>query len=289
MARRFVLRLLAALQPGAWYSVEQLLELIWRLDPGFLRGRQQTYATPAWWLERSDGEERRPLRASVREEWAAGEAEYLRRQFAVTLHTWGMLDLAHNSTGALAAVRLTALGAFLLAEPNTPAPAGAQSLLEGDWGAPALPTRSGDIAVQPLRAGPALLEALDRWMRISGIAGGRLLYALDADLTAAALDRGAVVDELPARLRVADPQTGGRVGDLVARRLGEWQAAYGASRIMEGWALLETRDEATLLEALAFVPELAARCRRLDARHVLVPPADLAALQAALARRGFTV
>ncbi|HEX6820308.1 MAG TPA: hypothetical protein VF120_18165, partial [Ktedonobacterales bacterium] len=121
------------------------------------------------------------------------------------------------------------------------------------------------------------------------LAGGRLLFRLDVDLAAAALDRGASPGDLPAKLRATDPQAGARTAELVARRLGEWHVAYGGSRIEEGWSLLEARDEATLVEALALVPAIAARCRRLDDRSVLIASADLSTLQAALARRGIRV
>jgi len=290
-ARRFVLQLLAHAEPGAWYALDDFAALAWRLDPLFLRGRQHTYATPAWWLERAEGA-RRPLRTSVREEWMAGEGAYLRLLLSGPLRWWGALDLARDAGGPPVAFRMTPFGRFLLDDGRGEPPEGSDGIeaaLAGAWGPPALPTLEGDLAVQPLAAGAGLLDAIERWARPMAARGGRLIYALAPDLVCAAFDRDASPEELPERLRAAGGQAGGRVAGLAARRLGEWRAAYGRTRIAEGWALLEARDEPTLVEALALAPEVAARCRKLGATCALVPSGDLPALRAILARRGYAV
>ncbi|MGH2487103.1 MAG: hypothetical protein ACRDHE_13925, partial [Ktedonobacterales bacterium] len=85
-ARRWVLRLLALMTPREWYRLDDIVDLIWRLRPGFLRGRQLTYETPAWWLERAST--RRPLRITEREEWQAGEGEFIRALIRGPLYWW---------------------------------------------------------------------------------------------------------------------------------------------------------------------------------------------------------
>jgi len=290
-ARRFVLRLLGAAASDAWYGLDEFIALVWRLDPLFLRGRQQPYETPSWWLERTgEGEGvRRPLRPSVREEWMAGEGAYLRLLLTGPLRAWGALELASDPAGHPVAFRLTPFGRLALRDGEDIQRAELDALLAGEWRPAVLPTRDGSLAVQPLAAGADLLDTFDRWAQPVSVAGGRLIYALTPDRACAAFDRGHLPDELSRRLRAVDPQGGERCAELVARRLGEWHAAYGATRIQDGWALLEARDEPTLVEALALVAGLAARCRRLDATHALVPAGDVAALQALLARRGYTV
>ncbi len=290
-ARRFVLRLLRASASNAWYALDDFVALIWRLDPLFLRGRQQTYETPAWWLERTGERDgvRRPLRPSVREEWMAGEGAYLRLLLTGPLRAWAAFELATDPAGHPVAFRLTPFGRLVLGEGEDVQRTERDALLAGDWGPAVLPTRDGGLAVQPLAAGADLLDMLERWALPASVAGGRLIYALSPDRACAAFDRGHVPDELPRCLRAVDPQGDERCADLVAGQLGEWHAVYGATRIQDGGALLEARDEPTLLEALALVPGLAARCRRLGATHALVPAEDVAALQSLLARRGYAV
>jgi len=353
-ARAFAVALLAHAELGVWYTFDDLFSLVWRVNPLFLRGRQQAYTVPAWRLERaSDG---RPLRPTVRDEWLAGEGAYLRALLTGPLHWWGALDLLEAapapspaqpapSTSAPApsalaqpmparlspppspplaapraiAFRLTDLGAYLLSDETgandavawaaapsvAPAPAGVASValgvgarqtwavrgataateaLVGDWGAPLLLTGEGALAAHPLAATASQLNALGAWARVTGVAGGRLIYTLSADLACAAFDRGQTPTDA-----VAAIQASGRVAERMLAQLQRWRAAYGDARIEAGWALLEARDEVALREALAYAPEIAARTRLLAPTLALVHPADLAALRATLARKGYVV
>lgn len=281
--RRFVLRLLRTGRPGVWYTLDSLLDLVWQLRPLFLRGRQQTYSAPAWWLER-DGQ---PLHPSVREEWLAGEGRYLRALLTDSLHNWGVLDLAFDAERTPRAFRLTPFGVFLLGQEAATDQPEIAAVLQGKWGPALLPTREGTLAVQPLATDAALLGALGHWARPTSIAGGRLIFTFSADLACAAFDHGAHPDDLLARLRALETSGGPRSADALAPRLAEWREAYGQTRIETAWALLEARDAPALAEALAAAPDIAARCRHLGDTFALVPPSDLAALQKALARRGY--
>jgi hypothetical protein len=282
-ARAEIVRLVALARPGVWYPLAGFLDLLWHVHPHYLRGRQQAYARPAWWLERS-GEPPRPLRAEVRDEWMAADGAFARGLLAGALHWWGALDLAAGPDGSPVAFRLTQIGRFLLGD-DTDAPEGEpRAALAGEWGAPVLVTREGSLAVQPMAATPGLLDALAVWARPTAIASGRLVYTLAPDLACAALDGGIAPDALLERLRNAD---GGRAAEAVAPRLRRWQAEYGKTRIESGWALLEAESEAALAEALAYVPALAAHCRRIAPALALVPVGEAAALAAALGRRGY--
>ena len=281
-ARAALVRLVALARPGMWYPLAGFLDLLWRIHPHYLRGRQQAYARPAWWLERSG--ERRPLRAEVREEWMAGEGEFARGLLAGALHWWGAVDLGAGPDGSPVAFRLTPVGRFLLADGGDAPEGELRAALAGEWGAPVLVTREGALAAQPMAAAPDLLDALAVWARPTAIAGGRLVYALAPDLACAALDGGIGPDALLGRLRDAD---GGRAAMAVEPRLRRWQAEYGRTRIESGWALLEAESEAALAEALAYVPALAAGCRRIAPALALVPAGEVAALAAALGRRGY--
>jgi hypothetical protein len=141
-AREFALRLLAAADVGMWYRLSDLRDLVWRIAPLFLRGRQRAYAAPAWWLRTAD--DPRPLRPTVREEWEAGEGHYLAALLAGPLHWLGALDLAHAPDGSLLAVRLTALGAFLLDRRETPA---SGNLGRAETTAAAAPIEQGAVTI----------------------------------------------------------------------------------------------------------------------------------------------
>ncbi|HEX8036944.1 MAG TPA: hypothetical protein VF510_24010 [Ktedonobacterales bacterium] len=301
-ARGTVLRLLQRLAPDAWHSFDDLRDLLWRVCPLFLRARQQTYSTPAWWLERPD--DRRPLRPTVPEEWQAAEGEYIRALLAGPLHWFGVFDLAHDvaaptpttgPTNIPIAFRLTPIGRYLLSDDRAAAQHEAEARaslasLTPDWGAPLVPTREGQLAVQPLAATNLDLPAtVGGWARPVAVAGRRIIYALAPDLACEMFDSGVAPDVLLAYLRAIDPVTGPRAAAAAQPQLRAWHTAYGRSRIETGWALIEAQDEATLVEALATVPDLVTRCRRLAPSIALVPPAAAPTLEAALARRGYAV
>ncbi|HEX9036493.1 MAG TPA: hypothetical protein VF808_05830 [Ktedonobacterales bacterium] len=288
-ALRWVTRLVGLAVPGAWYLTDDLLDLIWRVNPYFLRGRQIAWRTPVWRLERvSDA---RPLRPNVREEWLAGEGAYLRMLLAGPLHLWGALDLALDASGAPRLFRLTPLGVALLARPQRESTrahgeqerAAAQALAF-DWGQTATLTREGTLAVQPLAAPPPLLDGLDQWAEVSGLAGGRLLYTFTPARALARFDEGLNLERALAPLRAAGLI---RAAQALAPRLEGWRAGYGDARLTTGLVMLEGRDEATLREALAAAPGLAARARRLGPAVAALSPADAEILRAALAKKGW--
>jgi len=268
--------------------MSEFLELIWCLNPFFLRGRQNVFATPAWWLERTN--QHRPLQASVRGEWYEAEGEYIRAWFAGPLHWWGIFDLAMTESGRLAAFRLTPLGAYLLAtdQADEPKPEfGRLAVSQWDWGAPVVVTRAGTLALSPLAAGAPLLEALAHWAHPVAITGGRAIYAFDTELAAEAFDNDQTPDRLLSLLRAIPTAAGKRALAATQAQCDVWAAAYGKSSITTGWTLLEARDEATLREALLCVPESASQFRHLSPTHALVPPELQVTLVETLRRRGY--
>ncbi|HEU0026348.1 MAG TPA: hypothetical protein VFQ25_04470 [Ktedonobacterales bacterium] len=288
--RGWVARLLGLTAPGAWYRVDDLVELVWRVNPFFLRGKQLAWRSPVWRLERvADG---RPLRPDVREEWNAAEGAYLRVLQAGPLHLWGALDLALDGAGAPRLFRLTPLGRALLGRP--PRDAGASGEMDAeraaaqalalDWGPAATLTREGALAVQPLATSAALLAALDQWAEVTGLAGGRLLYTFTPGRALARFDEGASPERALAPLRAAGLV---RAAQTLAPRLEGWRQGYGDARLTDGLVVVEGRDEATLREALTASPGIAARARRLGPAVVALTHADATALRAALAKKGW--
>jgi hypothetical protein len=284
-ARRFVARLLASALPGTWLALEEFLDLVWWLDPYFLRGRELALGAPSWWLE--DGTSGRPLRADVHDEWLQADARYLLALLTGPFHWWGTVDLASDRAGQPRAVRLTPLGASLLGVAAS-APDVGNGLAAG-WGAAALGTRDGALAVQPLAAGPALLDVLSAWTDVTGVAGGRLIVRPARDRICRGLDAGLEPSAALAHLRDLDARDHTQAAAVLAKALDDVRAGYGHARLTRGAMLLEADDEATLREALAAAPVAAARARLLAPTAALVPPADHAALERALNRRGFVV
>jgi hypothetical protein len=272
--------------------VDDLLDLIWRVNPYFLRGKQMAWRDPVWRLERvSDA---RPLRPSVHQEWLAAEGVYLRALLAGPLHLWGALDLAPDAAGAPRLIRLTPLGVALLGRPARESPRAASQASQSeraaaqalgfDWGPAATLTREGALATQPLVAPPPLLDALDQWAEVTGLAGGRLLYSFTPARALARFDEGLAPERALAPLRAAGLT---RAAQALAPRLEGWRAGYGDARLTSGMAIIEGRDEATLREALAAVPGLAARVRRIGPAVVALSHADAHVLRAALAKKGW--
>ncbi|MGH2515078.1 MAG: hypothetical protein ACRDHP_05425, partial [Ktedonobacterales bacterium] len=285
-ARSAILRLLERIEPHTWYALDDFALLVWRVIPLFLRSRQVTYVSPAWWLERRA--DSRPLRPTDQGEWLAGEGTYLRFLLANTLAAWGAVDLAVDAENVPTAFRITPIGRDLLhgtfvgeADPG---------IGPGGWGPSVLLTRASALAVHPLAAGSSFLDTLSQWARVTEIAGGRLVYVFDADRASVAFDRAATPESLLAALRNL-PNADRAVG-AARERLSSWQARYGSSRIETGWSLIEARDAATLAEALAQAPEVAAVVRPLDSSEscmVLVPQESVPVLRAALAKRGYAL
>ena len=283
-ARAFIVHLMTVASPGAWFAVDDLVELIWRINPFFLRGHQRQYGTPCWWLETAT---RRLLRTSVREDWLEAEGAYIRRLLVGPLQWWGVIDLALDATELPVLFRVSLFGAFLLgqAEWNR----AGDLPLAGGIAPAALPTRDGALAVEPLLAGASLLAVLGRWARPTAVAGRRLIYALAPDLAATAFDQGETSDDLMARLRAEAGPGGMRAATVWGALVDEWRARHGRAHLSSGMTLLEATDEAALTEALAAVPHNAGRCRRLGSTAALIAPTDAELMRTALKARGYEV
>jgi hypothetical protein len=282
-ARRFVAHLLSHAQLDTWYSLEDFTALAWQIRPGLLRGQQHTWATPVWWIE--SARESRTLQLELRDDWMAAEGAFIRVLLSSAFTTWGALDLAAREDGSMAAFRLTPFGAFLLQRANGPTDASLAALCDADWGPPVLPLREGTLAVQPLAAGTALLDALALWATPTAVSGKRLIYTLSSDRACAAFDQLRSPASLVTMLRPLHS----RAAETVASQLTRWQAEWGQTRLTTGFTLLEASDEAALVEALAAAPEIAARCRRITPTLALAHPNDAEVLRTVLARRGYAL
>jgi len=294
-ARQMLVNLLRWAPVGRWWSFGSLVEFLWRFQPGFLRGHQQTFLRPQWWLERlPDGE---PLSLDARADWRQGEGRYLALLMRRALHWLGVVDLALDAQGRLQGFRLTPTGAFLLgaapgalAEEMRVLPPSLPATGSEQWAANQL---AG--ALQPLEAGALLaplaalreetLDLLLWWCEPAGATGVGLRFLPSAERTAAALDAGQEMEAWLAWLEQA-PQDAS-LSALVAQWR-RWAAMYGQARVDESATLLEVADPALLREL-----EVTLNLSEQFIDHLLAPglvvvrPDAAEALVSELRRRGY--
>jgi hypothetical protein len=283
--RRFMARLLSHLRPGVWVAIDELIGLVWLLDPYLLRARQRALAAPAWWFE--DSVTGRVLHPDIREEWLLSEGRYLRALLVGPYHRWGIVALARTPDGAAAAIQLTPLGAYLLGiQPNPPEDAGH---LAHDWGVAAVPFGERGVAMQPLAGLDGSLARLEEWAAVTGVWRTRLVWQLAADRVCASLDAGRSPDDVVGWLRALDTRDGTHATPRLEDVLRRWVQRYGKARLQSGVVVLEAEDDAVLHEALSAAPALAEQARLLGSGVAIVPARCAEALTSALAKRGYVV
>jgi len=238
-ARQFIIDVLRSVPVGPWWSFSSLVEFVWRFQPAFLRGRQQTFLRPQWWLERlPDGE---PLSLDVRAEWRQAEGRYIALLMRRALHWLGAVDLALDAQGRLKGFRVTRLGAFLLGaqapdaapEPTALPPALLQLQEDGALLAPL-------AALQDER-----LDMLLWWCEPSGATAEALRFRPSAERMAAALDAGQELVAWLGWLERLPPSAA--LADLIAQAR-RWAGQYGQVRLTASATVLEVGDPALLRE-----------------------------------------
>ncbi len=239
-ARQFIVTLLRWTPAGQWWSFSSLVEFVWRFQPTFLRGRQQTFLRPQWWLERlPEGE---PLSMEVRAEWRQAEGRYIALLMRRALHWLGAVDLALDAQGRLKGFRITRLGAFLLrAEP------------QADTAPAPVATPLAELQVQEDGTLLATLEGLQAerldmllwWCEPVGATAEALRFRPSAERLAAALDAG---QDLSAWLGWLEQQPQSAALTNLLAQMRRWAGLYGQVRLSDSAALLEVGDPALLRE-----------------------------------------
>jgi hypothetical protein len=294
-ARRFIVDLLRSVPAGRWWSFSSLVEFVWRFQPAFLRGRQQTFLRPQWWLERLP--EGQPLSVDVRADWRQAEGRYIALLMRRALHWLGVVDLALDEQGRLKGFRISPPGAALLGADATPSdapvPVSADDMLSAD-GAPAsaasasapLLLEDDGTLLAPLGAlRIEQLETLLWWCKPAGATAGALRFRPDAARVASALDAG---QDLDAWLAWLGQQPRSAALTALVAQVRRWAALYGQVRVYESVTVLEVSDQAVLQELEV---TLALSERYID--HALAPglavlrPAAVEALIDEMQRRGY--
>lgn len=107
--RAAVLRILAMLQPGAWYSQSEVIDAFKEAEPDFQR---PTGDYDTWYIRRTDTQEF--LKGF--DQWDAVEGELLRFLLRGPLHWLQAMDLAEPSAGNDYGISLSQWGAYWLGE-----------------------------------------------------------------------------------------------------------------------------------------------------------------------------
>lgn len=293
-ARQFIVDLLRWTPAGRWWSFRSLVEFVWRFQPAFLRGRQQTFLRPQWWLERLP--EGQPLALDVRADWRQGEGRYIALLVRRMLHWLGVVDLALDAEGRLKGFRVTPLGAVLLGAAlpaGTPEDAAAERGREGEAREtpPAalqspLQFQGDGLLLAPLAAlREDTLERLLWWCEPAGATKDALRFRASAERAAASLDAGRDLEAWLAWLE--QHQQSAALTALVAQ-MRRWAALYGQARVYESAALLEVAD-AALLGELEATLDLSARfvAHALAPGLVVLRPDAAEALVEEMRRRGY--
>ena len=280
-ARQQIVDLLRYIPAGRWWSFSSLVEFLYALRPDFLRGRQQAFLRPQWWLERL--EDGRVLSLEGRADWRQAEGRYLALLFRRALHWLGLVDLALDERGRLKGFRITPTGAGLLSalssdgQATVPAQAAAAPLAASKpVSAEAAASRlwrsldDGRLVVPLADLNEETLTLLLCWCEPGGAAPDSLVFWPTAERVATALDGGHDLDAWLAWLEQGQP--GEPLSVLIAQsRL--WAGMYGRVRLYESAALLEVADPALMRELEAAI---ALSTQYVD--HALAP--DLAVIRA---------
>jgi hypothetical protein len=259
-AREQIVDLLRCVPAGRWWSFSSLVEFVYALRPDFLRGRQQAFLRPQWWLERL--EDGRTLSLEVRADWRQAEGRYLALLFRRALNWLGVVDLALDERGRLKGFRITPSGAFVLStlgsNEQTAAPAQDVALLAAN--APDHAEAAASCAWRALDAGRLLvpLAGLDErtlalllcWCAPGGADVDGLIFCPTAERLAAALDAGHDLNTWLAWLEQGQPSE--PLSALIAQSR-RWAGMYGRVRLYESAVLLEVADSALMRELEAAV------------------------------------
>jgi hypothetical protein len=145
------------------------------------------------------------------------------------------------------------------------------------------------LSVQLLALAPGGSGLLDEWATVVGVRAGRLVWRLEPDRFCANLDAHRDPSILLSWLSALDKHDSPRSAGHVAAVFERWRGSYGATRLFQDVLVVEARDEPTLREALAAVPDLAAQMRIVAPGVAMLPRHHVDRLRVALSTRGYLV
>jgi hypothetical protein len=268
-ARRYVVRLVRALDPGRWHSLASLAGRAFRLRPRFLLDQRAPEGSGAWYIADAD---KQRLELKKEKHWKLVGEPFI-RQVVCGLGWLGIVALDEGAD----ALQLTTLGACLL---------GLSDAYRPEPGEPALRV-SADLRIRlPIAAADAeTLALLDRTAALERLAAGELHYRL----TPRSLRDGLAAGQTSAELRdFLQHHSRPRPPRAALDALDVWAAGFGRAQLYSGLTLLELADELLLPELLRATSLSSALFEQLSPRLLLIDPARSDALWAELVAKGYT-
>jgi hypothetical protein len=218
-ARRGLLGLLRTLPPGEWVTLAAIIVAIHQVEPDFQR-RDGRYDT--WLLYDTQGH-----LVSGWEQWELVEGALIRQILCGPLHWLGLFDIGTDQPGDCMAVRMTQLGAYLLAD--EPAPPQVPEV-------PLIVQSTFEVLCPP----GASLYARFQLGRVAELQQSNTLtiFRLTRRTVLDAAERGIAAQDV---LRFLEAYSGGNVPPSVAYTLLEWGGQTEQVRL-ESAVLLQTAD-----------------------------------------------
>lgn len=266
-ARRLVARVIGRL-PLGWYSLEALLDLVWRLAPDLLS------PNPPPWHFSSNG---RPLKLRDRPDWELVWRPLLTAMLTGPLSWFGAVETT-EVRGELAFQVLPGaallVGRRLSGEPPAALPL---SFTLGRDGVPVMTI-------------PAALGEQDRYNvladlgRLSSATPHGLVYRLPRESVQSAFAGGLTG---PVLLEVLTKVAGGALPDDVRQVIEHWWQAFGRVRLYDDMTLIELGDDLLGRELQATSSLAQRQIHAFSPRLIAVDPADVEGLVTELTRLGY--
>jgi hypothetical protein len=280
--RRFLMRLLRALEPGCWYSVSGFVSLAFAVQPRLLYEQRTVNladgSRDAWWVARPDGQRLDPRTPA---DWRHVEERLITQIVRGPLCWLGLLEpgTAADDTPLF---RITPLGEYLLGQRSDyqPAPRDPGLHITADAAQQQI-----TIQVALPESDAATLTQVAQVADAQGLTKGTLTYRITPQRLRDAMQRGQTIDAIRQFLKASTKK---RLPAAVRDLLAGWEHTFGQSVLYEGVALIELSDDLLLPELLRATRLDAALLEQLSPRLLVVDPAHADKLFMELVTKGYT-
>ncbi|MGB8648697.1 MAG: hypothetical protein WCF84_25895 [Anaerolineae bacterium] len=237
LARRFIARLLAGLDPMTWYSWDSIVHEVRDLRPDFLHS---TLGEAHWWLTLKT--DNRHLQTANPKDWNQAYAPVLQMMFEGALTWLGAVQLGYQNRKPVA-FQITGVGAWLFSGGKTGTLP--ELVPATDEGAELVTWL--DSETFRIRAGSRSPVAVAAARLIADPVSGWLTFHISNPAMARSFERGHRPDEIVHRFTSA----GVELPAAVRERLDALYLNYGRVHVYERLTVLELGDDYILRELLA--------------------------------------
>jgi hypothetical protein len=213
--------------------------------------------------------------------WMAVYGAYVESVLAGPAVWLGLVEISRDAQGHPAAFRLTELGAWLLAQRQSPPEVAVRHPNEQALSF----SKGGDLILHIESASAEITSLVTRLCVPQGGEGRELRYRPDPAGAARLFASGETAQSLLAALERA---AGAAVPEAIWGKLKDWSDTFGEVHLYGDVALLEFGDDYILRELLAATTLAQHMLYRFSPRLVAVRPEGVEALRAELVKKGYT-